>query len=83
MLQIILATHCLKLMPKSRKLREPLPERTCKNCSKLFVPYRSWQEFCEPQCRNLFYWKTHKVVRVEGSEQIVPSIEAVPVQTSQ
>ena len=31
--------------------------KKCKECGKSFAPKRSWQKFCDKDCRMFNYWK--------------------------
>jgi hypothetical protein len=34
------------------------PERACRRCTNLYVPFRSNQDFCSVECREL-WWANH------------------------
>lgn len=70
-------------MDKPRTLKKQLPEKRCVRCGTIFPPYRQWQRYCTPKCRNLHYWETHEVIKTLDGDQVIPSVEALPVQTSQ
>lgn len=48
-------------------MREKI-EIKCPQCGKLFQLKARWQKYCSTQCRNDYYWKTHKVVKIESNE---------------
>lgn len=47
--------------------------KRCKNCGKIFMSYRAWQEFCSPECRRQF-WDNNNTgfgrVRVELEKRL-------------
>ena len=51
-------------MARKSKKRERPRRRPCRTCGEVFQPRRKGQESCSDYCRNLFWRKKHRSIRI-------------------